>query len=448
MKFHIHTYGCQMNERDSESAAAVLLAAGHVEAAGESDADLVLVNTCSVRGKAEDKAIGKLGLLVSGLKRKKPDSIVGAMGCMVQRLGDGIFDRVKGLDFGVGTRSLPVLEQVIDQVLNGSSGVAVLDEVEHGVVTAHRVGQISAFVNILMGCDRGCSYCIVPAVRGREWSRSGEDVLQEVRALLEGGVKEVTFLGQSVMSYGRKNEVWAGADPSPRGFKEPLPRLLEAANNIDGLERIRFTSGHPSGCTDEMAVAIAELDSVCEHMHVPVQSGSDRILESMGRGYTSVHYRNSINRIREKTPEVALTTDVIVGYPGETEAEFEMTRQLMEDMKFDNAFIFKYSPRPGTRAAKLGDDVSDEEKSRRNAVLLEDQDARGLRLNKGYIGRNVEVLCEGLSLRNRDRLAGRTRGNKIAVFDMVDGVTAGQKVTVKIDRAGPQTLYGKMKDSK
>jgi tRNA-2-methylthio-N6-dimethylallyladenosine synthase len=435
-----------MNERDSESAAAVLLAAGHTEAVGESDADLVLVNTCSVRGKAEDKAIGKLGLLVSGMKKKNPDAIVGAMGCMIQRLGDSIFDKVKGLDFGVGTRSLPVLEQIIEQVLHGSSGVTVLDEVDHGVVTAHRVGQISAFVNILMGCDRRCSYCIVPTVRGSEWSRAGVDVLNEVRALVEDGVKEVTFLGQSVMSYGRKNEVWDGASVSAKGFKEPLPRLLEAASGVEGLERIRFTSGHPSGCTDEMAKAVAELDAVCEHMHVPVQSGSDRVLESMGRGYTSDQYRESITRIREKTPELALTTDVIVGYPGETEGEFEMTRQLMEDMKFDNAFIFKYSPRPGTRAAELDDDVPDDEKARRNAVLLEDQDARGRRLNDAYIGKDVEVLCEGASLRNKERLAGRTRGNKIAVFDMVEGVKAGQRVTVTVNRAGPQTLYGEMNE--
>ena len=444
MKFHIHTYGCQMNERDSESAAAVLAAAGHQEAFNEAEADLVLVNTCSVRKKAEDKAVGKLGLLVSGLKKRNPGAIVGAMGCMVQRMGESIFTEVKGLDFSIGTRSLPMLEEVLSQVLNGSSGIAVMDEVEHGVVTAHRVGQISAFVNILMGCDRGCSYCIVPSVRGREWSRLGADIIREVRELAAQGVKEITFLGQSVMSYGRKNEVWDGAPASGRGFTEPLPRLLEAADGVDGVERIRFTSGHPSGCSDEMSRAVAGLASVCEHMHVPVQSGSDRILASMGRGYTADGYREAIKRIRDRTPGLALTTDVIVGYPGETVEEFEMTRSLMEDMKFDNAFIFKYSPRPGTRAARLADDVDDDEKARRNAVLLQDQDRRGRALNEACIGTRVEVLCEGESLRNKERLAGRTRGNKIAVFDRIDGVGRGDTVMVHIDRAGPQTLYGKV----
>jgi len=247
-----------------------------------------------------------------------------------------------------------------------------------------------------------------------------------------------------VMSYGRKNEVWGGCGESAMGFGEPLPRLLEAADAIDGLERIRFTSGHPSGCTDEIARAIASLGSVCEHMHVSVQSGADRVLESMGRGYSADYYRSAIERIRALTPNLALTTDVIVGYPGETEQEFEMTRALMDEMKFDNAFIFKYSPRPGTRAADLFDDVTDDEKARRNAVLLEDQDVRGRLINDGYIAKEVEVLIEGESRRNKDRWAGRTRENKIAIFDPVEGVGVGDVVKVLIDRSGPQTLYGQI----
>ena len=432
-----------MNERDSESAAAVLLAAGYEEAASEAEADLVLVNTCSVRKKAEDKAIGKLGILAHNIKKKRSDALVGAMGCMVQRMGDSLLTEVKGLDFALGTRSLPLLPEVVERALAGSAGMVVLDEVEHGVVSAHRVGPQSAFVNILMGCDRRCSYCIVPDVRGREWSRDAADVLREVEALVKDGVKEITFLGQSVMSYGRKNDVWGESHVSALGFQEPLPRLLEAANGIVGLERIRFTSGHPSGCTDELAKAVSVLSSVCEHMHVPVQSGSDRILASMGRGYTSDEYKDSILRMRSLTPGMALTTDVIVGYPGETDSEFEMTRALMEDMKFDNAFIFKYSPRPGTRAADLPDDVEPDEKKRRNAVLLEDQDRRGRMLNDAYIGQEVEVLCDGESLRNKERLAGRTRENKIAVFDPAAGVGRGDIVKVLVERSGPQTLYGK-----
>ena len=432
-----------MNERDSEGAAAVLLAAGYEEAACEAEADMVLVNTCSVRKKAEDKAIGKLGIVAHTIKKKNPKALVGAMGCMVQRMGDSLLSEVRGLDFALGTRSLPMLPEVVERALAGAPGIVVLDEVEHGVVTAHRAGPQSAFVNILMGCDRRCSYCIVPDVRGREWSRDGAEVLREVEALVEDGVQEITFLGQSVMSYGMKNEVWPEDYSSSLGFVEPLPRLLEQANGVRGLERIRFTSGHPSGCSDELAKAVSELSSVCEHMHVPVQSGSDRVLASMGRGYTSDEYRDAILRMRGLTPGMALTTDVIVGYPGETDEEFEQTRALMEDMKFDNAFIFKYSPRPGTRAAELDDDVSMDEKVRRNALLLEDQDRRCMAINESYVGREVEVLCEGESRRNKARLAGRTRENKIVVFDPVPGAGQGDLVMVRVDRAGPQTLYGK-----
>lgn len=433
-----------MNERDSESAAALLMESGYEEAASEADADLVIVNTCSVREKAEDKALGKLGLLVKGLKRKKEHVVVGAMGCMVQRMGDELLKKVKGLDFGIGPRSLPVLPEVIERALAGGAGAVVLDDVEHGVLTSHRTGAVSAYINILIGCDRRCSYCIVPDVRGSEWSRAGVDVIEEVRMLADQGVKEITFLGQSVMSYGRKNEVWAEGAPSKMGFSEPLPRLLESADAVEGIKRLRFTSGHPSGCTDELSRAVASLDSVCEHMHVPVQSGSDRILSSMGRGYAADDYRMAIGRIRARTPGLALTTDVIVGYPGETGAEFEMTRQLMGEMQFDNAFIFKYSPRPGTRAADMEDNVSAAEKARRNAVLLQDQDSRGTALNEQYIGRRVEVLVEGVSLRNSERWAGRSRENKIVVFEAVEGVERGSVVHVLIDRAGPQTLYGKI----
>lgn len=434
-----------MNQRDSESAAAILLGSGYDEAESEADADIILVNTCSVREKAEDKAIGKLGMLARDFKKGGRRITVGAMGCMVQRMGDSILDRVKDLDFAIGTRSLPLLPEVVERAVSGAAAAVVLEEVEHGVVTAHRMGPQSAFINILMGCDRRCSYCIVPDVRGREWSRAAADVLAESRALVSDGVKEITFLGQSVMSYGRKNEVWGGGDVSPLGFTEPLPRLLEAADSLPGIERLRFTSGHPSGCTEEMARALASLGSVCEHMHVPVQSGSDRILTSMGRGYSSDEYRQAIARLRALTPGLALTTDVIVGYPGETVEEFEMTRALMEEMRFDNAFIFKYSPRPGTRAADLADDISDEEKARRNAVLLEDQDARGVSINETYIGREVEVLSEGESLRNRDRWAGRTRENKIVVFEPVPGIARGDVVRVLVERAGPQILYGRLK---
>ena len=447
--FHIHTYGCQMNKRDSESAAALLLRLGWRQAPDEAGADVVIVNTCSVRGKAEDKAIGKLGLLASR-KRASGVKAFGVMGCMAQRLGEELFRRVPGLDFALGTRRLSALPAVVECVMAGRGPVldtdhdAEMTEAVAGHVDDGDGAATTAFVNILFGCDRRCAYCIVPSVRGREWSRPAASIVEEVRRLADRGVREVTLLGQSVMRYGLRNAVFRSAESSPLGFDEPLPRLLEQVNAVPGLRRIRFTSGHPSGCTAELARALRELPAVCEHLHLPVQSGSDPVLARMRRGYTADEYRRAIARMRAAAPELGLTTDVIVGFPGETEADFEATRAFMDEMAFDNAFVFKYSPRPGTPAADWPDDVPDEEKVQRNRVLLEDQEARGLRLNGRLVGRRVEVLAEGPSLRNARTWSGRTRTNTIVVFDPVEGVRAGDLVDVQVDRAMPQTVYGKV----
>ena len=445
MTFHVKAYGCQMNMRDADSVVAMLVRHGLTLADSEDAADIVIVNTCSVRGKAEDKALGKLGLLVAG-KRKRPDRLVGAMGCMVQRLKEELFERVPGLDFAVGTQRISHVPAIVDLVREG--GGPVLDAAEGQddaeALTGHAESGVSAFVNILFGCDRRCSYCIVPAVRGREWSRAGKRVVSEVRQLARNGIREVTLLGQSVMSYGRKNAVWPEDHRSPMGLCEPLPRLLEAVSAVDGIERVRFTSGHPSGCTEALARAMAELPPVCEHLHLPVQSGSDRILRLMKRGYLSDDYRRAVGRLRSRMPGMGLTTDIIVGFPSETEEEFEQTRAFMDEIGFDNAFIFKYSPRPGTPAEELVDDVPDDEKMRRNQVLLADQDRRGRAINAGYMRRTVEVLVEGVSLRNAARWCGRSRTNKIVVFKPRDGLGAGDVVRVAIDRAMPQTLYGEI----
>ncbi len=441
---YVKTYGCQMNERDSESIAALLIGHGYRLAQDEVDADVILVNTCSVRGKAEEKAIGKLGLLVAG-KRERPGLVVGAVGCMARRLGGELVRRVKGLDFVVGPRRLHTLPAVVEAVYAGRGPVIDAGEGEDEMaepLTEHLTGGPSAFVNILLGCDRHCAYCIVPVVRGREWSRPADGVLREVESLVSRGVREVTLLGQSVMSYGRVNPVWPGEYVSRLGFREPLPRLLEAVGAVEGIRRIRFTSGHPSGCTVELARAMAEIPGVCPHLHLPVQSGSDRILGMMRRGYTAGYYLEAVRRLRSAVPGLALTTDVIVGFPGETEEDFQATRSLMEEAVFDNAFIFKYSPREGTPAAAMKDDVTAEEKLRRNHVLLEDQDKRGLRINEALQGTTLEVMAEGPSLRNQARWAGRTGSNKIVIFESVAGIEAGAIVQVRIDKAGAQTLYG------
>jgi tRNA-2-methylthio-N6-dimethylallyladenosine synthase len=441
MLFSIRTYGCQMNERDSDAVAALLRGNGFAPAAVEDDADLVIVNTCSVRGKAEDKALGKLGLLAAS-KNDRPGLRVGAIGCMVQRLGPAIFDRVPGLDFAVGPAALPRLPDILERV--GAGMGPVLDTGEASpVLTGHGAG-VCAFVTILLGCDRRCAYCIVPHVRGPERSRPPADVVAEVRRLAEAGAREVTLLGQSVMAYGVRQAVWPEGTASARGFTEALPRLLDEVCSVPGIMRVRFTSGHPSGCTAELARAMRELGPVCGHLHLPVQSGSDRILAAMGRGYTADGYRGAVTRLREAVPSISLTTDVIVGFPSETGAEFDETRSFMEEIGFDNAFIFKYSPRDGTPAAALEDDVPDSEKRRRNRVLLEDQERRGLRRNQRLVGRRVEVLVEGVSLRNSARWSGRTRGNRIVVFDPVPGMAPGDLVTVAVERAMPQTLYGQV----
>jgi len=447
MKFHVKTYGCQMNARDSEAVAVLLEDHGHERASGETDADVVIVNTCSVREKAETKALGKLGLLAAG-KREFPGRLVGATGCMVQRMKGDIFAKVRGLDFALGTRRLSKLPEVLESVALGEG--TVLDAGENGEAAAdlhgHATGATCAFVNVLYGCDRGCTYCIVPAVRGRERSRPAAEIVEEVGELVAGGVREVTLLGQSVMSYGRSNGDCFADPVSPRGFREPFPRLLEAVSGVDGLQRIRFTSGHPSGCTEELARAMLELEPVCENLHLPLQSGSDRILGAMRRGYGTGEYRDAVSTIRAAVPSVAVTTDIIVGFPSETLEEFDMTRRFMAEIGFDNAFIFKYSPREGTPAAVMDDDVAAEEKMRRNKLLLAEQDARSIAANRELVGTVVEVLAEGTSMRNPATWSGRTRTNKIAVFDPPGGLKAGDIIEVAVRRTTAQTLYGDVRE--
>lgn len=446
MKFKLHTYGCQMNVRDSDAVVAMLTAAGHQQAVYENEADLIIVNSCSVRKKAEDKALGKLGLLCK-TKRERQERKVALMGCMAQRMGKDIFKKIPLLDFAVGTRRCGHIPQLVERVLAGETNIYEISEAEANpdVPDSHNETGFSAFVTILLGCNRRCAYCIVPDVRGPEFSRPAREILAEITALTQHGIREVTLLGQSVMNYGLMNSVWDENDPpSSGGYTEPFSRLLEAVAAIPEIKRIRFTSSHPSGCTDEMVRAMSTLPGVCHHLHLAVQSGSNRILKVMRRGYTREQYLDAITRLRAAMPDFSLTSDVIVGFPGETKEDFEETRSLVELAGFDNAFVFKYSTRPGTPAAEMEDDVSDEEKMRRNQVLLADLDIQGQNKNEALIGSIQEVLVEGPSLRNTERWAGRTPGNKIAVFPPVKGVEPGTLIKVRIVRAAPQTLYGKV----
>lgn len=441
--FAFHTYGCQMNVRESEAAARALLDAGYAQAPDEESADIVIVNSCSVRAKAEDKALGKLGLLCAS-KRERPGRVVGVMGCMAQRMGDELFRKLPRLDFAIGTRCAERVAPAVEAALHGEATLALRGLHERPDAPSGHVtdGGFSAFVTILLGCNRRCAYCIVPDVRGDEWSRPAREVLCEVRALAEAGVREVTLLGQSIMNYGLRTPAFDESDPpSPGGYTLPFPRLLEAVAAIPGIERIRFTSGHPSGVTDELIRLYREEPKLCHHLHLPVQSGSTAVLSRMRRGYTREQYLEAVERLRAAVPDIAVTTDVIVGFPGETEADFEQTRTLMGAAGFDNAFIFKYSPRPGTVSATWEDDVSEEEKARRNQILLGDQDVRGAILNQKLVGTVQRVLAEGPSLRNKARWSGRTSSNKIVVFTPPKGLNPGDTVDLTIVRAAPQTLY-------
>lgn len=463
-----------MNVRDSDLIARRLRAIGLAQAETEDEADVVIVNSCSVRAKAEDKALGKLGLLCA-TKRERPGRVIGLTGCMAARLGPDIFTLLPHLSFSVGPRAQSQIPAFVTRCLEtGAERLAefgVLDAppetpeearadlartagTQRGKAADHADGEqtvtvaagpAQSFVTILYGCERRCSYCIVPSVRGEEQSRCPADILTEVRAEAARGVRDVCLLGQSVMRYGQARFQWPDAIPSPGRYTEPLPRLLEyIAREVPEVARLRFTSGHPSGVTPELVRAMATILAVSPHLHLPMQSGSDRILREMRRGYDSATYLDAVRRLREAIPDIAITTDIIVGYPGETEADFEATRRVMEEADFDNAFVFKYSPRPGTPSSLLPDDISDEEKCRRDAVLLADQDARGLRRNQAWIGRTVEVLCEGPSLRNRARWSGRSPQNKIVIFEPTDAARPGQLLSVRVTDARAQTLYGEI----
>jgi tRNA-2-methylthio-N6-dimethylallyladenosine synthase len=458
-----------MNVRDSEAVEALLAAAGHVRVENEADAELVIVNSCTVRDMAERKAVGKCGNLIAAKegrgKARRPATaetgrarcpqraasrvkIVGLMGCAVKRMGADVFKSLPNLDFAVGPRRFGAIPRLVERCLAGEKRILELpddDEVPTGM-DAHGGGTaFQSFVTVLLGCDNRCSYCIVPDVRGHEYSRPAREVVAEVRALAARGVKEVCLLGQSVLRYGMRNKAWLPDDPpSPGGYTEAFPRLLEALSAIDGLERIRFTSAHPKGCTDELVRAYAEFPKVCRHLHLPVQSGSDRVLKEMGRHYTRAEYLAAVAKLRAFDPEFAVTTDVIVGYPGETDADFEETRSLMEEAGFDNSFVFKYSPRPGTRSAALPDDVPTDEKERRDQVLLADQQVRGQARNDLLVGTVREVLVEGPSLRNAARWSGRDGGNRIVVFEPKGPLVVGMSVKVRITEAHPQILIGEI----
>jgi tRNA-2-methylthio-N6-dimethylallyladenosine synthase len=461
-KFFIKTYGCQMNERDSEQVAHSLISRGYKRVAHEAEADVILLNTCSVRDTADQKALGKMGML-GMLAKQRPEVVFGFLGCMAQARGASLLQNLPHVDLVVGTQKFHRVADYVDELVakkngrarppgapNGRRSAAPLpmDDPRFSIVdVSEEIGsqeaireqelstrQATAFVSIMQGCNMHCTFCIVPQTRGAERSRSIDEIVREVRALVSAGVKEITLLGQIVNLYGRH-------EYSKRDGKSPFVQLLEAVHEIDGLERLRFTSPHPIGFRDDLLHALAELPKLAEHVHLPLQSGSNRILKAMHRTYTTEKYIDLVERIRATRKEIAITTDVIVGFPGEEESDFAQTRDLVECMQFDNAFIFRYSPRQETPAAVMSGQIGERVKETRNQELLRIVDESARRAGQRLVGQEVEILCEGPSRTNSARLMGRTRTNKIVLFES-KADRRGEIFSVRIEHANGFSLYG------
>lgn len=439
----IKTYGCQMNERDSEAVAAQLVAKGYTLAASEGTADVVLLNTCSVRDLAEQKALGKMRALAADARRHRPGVVLGFLGCMAQSRGAELIDRLPDVDLVLGTQKFHRTADYLDEILTGRREKVVDVEAEpgsEGAIREHllhgatRAKAVTAFVSIMQGCNQRCTFCIVPFTRGQERSRSIPDLVSECRELVAHGVKEITLLGQIVTSYGRR-------EIGPRAGKSAFVQLLEAVHEVGGLERIRFTSPHPKGYGDDLVEAYGRLPKLCEHAHLPAQSGSNRILQRMHRGYTRERFLEIVRKLRRVQPGIGLSTDLIVGFPGETEADFEETLSLCREAQFDQAFVFKYSPRKGTPAASMPDQVPPEVKEARHARLLALVNELARPQYQRCVGQRLQILVEGPSRKNPARLEGRTRANKIVVFEGA-ARHVGQLLEVRITRAGNYTLYG------
>ena len=431
-----------MNERDSEAVAAQLVAKGYSLAPSESVADVVLLNTCSVRDFAEQKAINKMRNVIGTARKEKPGQIVGFLGCMAQSRGQELVDRLPDVDLVLGTQKFHRAAEYLDDLLAGRREKIVDIEVEaksEATIREHLLNgksdkSVSAFVSIMQGCNQYCTFCIVPYTRGEERSRTIPDIVAECRELVAGGVKEITLLGQIVTSYGKR-------DIPVSDGKSAFVQLLEAVHEIEGLQRIRFTSPHPKGYGDDLVAAYARLPKLVESAHIPLQSGSDRLLKIMHRGYTRERFLGIIQKLRQARPEIGITTDIIVGFPGETEEDFEQTLSLCREVEFDNAYIFKYSSRRDTPAADMPDQVPQEVREERNHRLLETINTIGKRKYDSFVGRQVQILVEGPSKKNPARFTGRTRCNRIVLFDGSER-HRGQLMDLKITRTGMFTLYG------
>ena len=433
-KLAIVTYGCQMNKYDSERIVGLLQHADYELTEDVRQANLVILNTCSIREKADQKFYSELGRL-KRIKQHRPNMLIGVCGCIPQRARGEILARAPYVDLVFGTLNVSRVVELLQQVeSHGEPVIEITDKVlddDLGALPVSRDSHVTAFVSVMHGCNKRCSFCVVPNTRGPQVSRPLQVILDEVRQLAQAGYREVTLLGQNVNAY--------GVDFRPRSVD--FADLLAAVNAIDGIERIRFVTSHPLDFTQRLVDAMAELDKVCEALHLPFQAGADRILKAMRRGYSAAEYRDLIARLREAVPDISLSTDVIVGFPGETEEDFLATRRMLELVRFDSIFLFNYSERPGTVAPNLPDQVPHDVKQRRFDGLMNMQKRIALAANLPYEGHIVEILVEGPSKKDPTKLTGRTRTNKIVNFPG-DPALIGALTPVRVTRAGLYALDG------
>lgn len=437
-KFMVKTFGCQMNKHDSERIAGVLVDNGFEPTRELNKADIIIFNTCCVREHAEKRLFGQVASL-KPLKEENPDLVIAVGGCLAQRVGARIQDAVPHVDLIFGTHNISRLGSLISEVQKEKTPRCELWEASHlfpSELPSYRENPCQAWVSITIGCDNFCSYCVVPYVRGREKSRRREDIVSEVRKLVAEGVKEVTLLGQNVNSYGR--DLYG---------QSSLETLLYELNELEGLERIRFITSHPRDLNDKIIRAIAEAEKVCEYIHLPIQAGSDRILQLMNRGYSQKHYLELVDRIRASIPDVSLSTDVIVGFPGETEEDFKETLKVLERVEFDQVFSFIFSPRPSTLAASMDHQISSEVKRERFNHLLDKQYPIIFKKNLMRVGKRLEVLVEGPSKKDPHVLTSRSRDNRVVNFPGLEKLVH-QLAWVEITKAHTWHLEGKVADHK
>ena len=435
MNYHIITYGCQMNEHDSEKIAGMLESMGYQESDDHAKADIIVFNTCLIRKNAELKVFGKVGSLKQ-LKEDNPEMIIAVGGCMMQQEGpvDELYQKYPQVDIIFGTHNIHKLPSLINQVKHGDERVIDVWEEDKGLIPdlpSKRRNEFQAWVTIIQGCDNYCSYCIVPHVRGSERSRPLEDIVDEVKKLAADGVIDITLLGQNVNSYGLDLD-----------DDYDFPDLLSELAKINGLEKIKYMTSHPKDLSDKLIKTVARNDNISKHFHLPVQSGSSRILKAMNRKYDREHYLGLIDKIRKNIPDAVITTDFIVGFPGETESDFEKTLSLVEKVRFDMAYTFAYSPREGTPAAKKADQISSEEKHRRLQALMDKQNQISYEVNQELIGKEIDVLVEGESKKDPDYFSARSDGNKLVIIPAKTKKLIGNIITAKINEAGSWTLYG------